>query len=121
MVDFPLLVFVVSFAMLVIAAWIGDFARKRFKASEEANRDDSGVVLAGTLTLLGLIIGFSFSMTTSRYDLRKNSEQAEANAIAVVYMRADLLLETPTAMRSSRWPLEIGGIRRGLLSLPASP
>ena len=57
MVDFPLLVFVVSFAMLVIAAWIGDFARKRFKASEEANRDDSGVVLAGTLTLLGLIIG----------------------------------------------------------------
>jgi hypothetical protein len=118
MVDFPLLVFVVSFAMLVIAAWIGDFARKRFKASEEANL---GVVLAGTLTLLGLIIGFSFSMATSRYDLRKNSEQAEANAIAVVYMRADLLLETPTAMRSSRWPLEIGGIRRGLLSLPTSP
>jgi hypothetical protein len=91
MVDFPLLVLVVSFAMLVIAAWVGDFLRKRSKGSAEANRDDSGVVLAGTLTLLGLIIGFSFSMATNRYDLRKNSEQAEANAIAVLYMRADLL------------------------------
>jgi hypothetical protein len=48
-------------------------------------------VLAGTLTPLGLIIGFSFAMAISRYDLRKNREQAEANAIAVVYMRADLL------------------------------
>ena len=91
MVDFPLLVFVVSFAMLVFAAWVGDLLRKRSKSSAEANRDDSGVVLAGTLTLLGLIIGFSFSMAISRYDLRKNSEQAEANAIAVAYMRADLL------------------------------
>jgi hypothetical protein len=91
MVDYPLLVFVVSFAMFVFAAWVGDLLRKRSKSSAEANRDDSGVVLAGTLTLLGLIIGFSFSMAINRYDLRKNSEQAEANAIAVAYMRADLL------------------------------
>ena len=91
MVDYPLLVLIVSFAMLVIAAWIGDAMRKRSEAATEVNRDDSGVVLAGTLTLLGLIIGFSFSMATSRYDLRKSSEQAEANAIAVAYMRADLL------------------------------
>lgn len=91
MVDFPLLVFIVSFAALTIAAWFGDFLRKRSKSSAEANRGDSGVVLSGTLTLLGLIIGFSFSMATSRYDLRKSSEQAEANAIAVAYMRANLL------------------------------
>jgi hypothetical protein len=91
MVDFPLLVFVVSFAMLVLAAWLGDLLRKRSKSAAEANRDDSGVVLGGTLTLLGLIIGFSFAMATNSYDLRKNAEQAEANAIAVLYMRADLL------------------------------
>ena len=36
---------------------------------------------AATLTLLGLIIGFSFSMATTRYDLRKTYEEAEANAI----------------------------------------
>jgi hypothetical protein len=41
--------------------------------------------------LLGLIIGFSFSMATSRYDQRKNYEEAEANAIGTEYVRADLL------------------------------
>ena len=91
MVNFPLLVFIFSFAALMAAAWCGDLLRKRSKSSAEANRDDSGVVLGGTLTLLGLIIGFSFAMATNRYDLRKSSEQAEANAIAVLYMRADLL------------------------------
>ena len=44
-----------------------------------------------TLTLLGLVIGFSFSTAINRYDLRKGYEQAEANAIAVEYTRADLL------------------------------
>ena len=48
-------------------------------------------VLAATLTLLGLIIGFSFSMAISRYDQRKNYEEAEANAIGTEYVRADLL------------------------------
>jgi len=91
MVDYPLLVFVVSFVLLVVAAWLGDFLRKRSKRAEETNRDDAGVVLGGTLTLLGLIIGFSFAMATNRYDLRKDAEKAEANAIAVLYMRADLL------------------------------
>jgi galactokinase len=48
-------------------------------------------VLAAILTLLGLIIGFTFSMGLSRYDLRKNYEQAEANAIGTEFVRADLL------------------------------
>ena len=46
---------------------------------------------AATLTLLGLIIGFSFSMATSRYDLRKTYEEAEANAIGTEYVRAGLV------------------------------
>jgi hypothetical protein len=43
------------------------------------------------LTLLGLIIGFSFSMAVSRYDQRKNYEAEEANAIGTEYVRAGLL------------------------------
>lgn len=58
---------------------------------QEDGGNDFGVVLTGTLTLLGLIIGFSISMAISRYDLRKNYEQGEANAIAIEYVRADLL------------------------------
>jgi hypothetical protein len=44
-----------------------------------------------TLTLLALVIGFSFSMAVSRYDQRKNCEEAEASAIGTEYLRADLL------------------------------
>jgi hypothetical protein len=44
-----------------------------------------------TLTLLGLLIGPRFSMAASRYDQRKNFEEAEANAIGTEYLRADLL------------------------------
>ena len=89
--SFSLLKLAVSIVALVLSAKVGDFLRRRASQSKEDSRDDFGVVLAGTLTLLGLLIGFSFSMAISRYDLRKANELAEANAIAVEYARADLL------------------------------
>jgi len=58
---------------------------------DDAERDDYTTVVGATLTLLGLLIGFSFSMAISRYDQRKNYEEAEANAIGTEYVRADLL------------------------------
>ena len=64
--------------------------RRRHPLAENA-RKDFNPTLAPTLTLLGLIIGFSFSMATSRYDQRKNLEEAEANAIGTEYARAGLL------------------------------
>ena len=42
---------------------------------------DLGVILGAALTLLALIIGFSFSMAVTRYDQRKNYEEAEANGM----------------------------------------
>lgn len=56
------------------------------------------MVQAATLTLLALIIGFSFSMAISRYDLRKNYEEAEANAIGTEWVRAGLI-QAPDAAR----------------------
>lgn len=47
--------------------------------------------MTATLTLLGLIIGFSFSMAINRYDQRKIDEEEEADAIGTEYTRADLL------------------------------
>jgi len=90
-VDFPLVVFALSLVALWFSARIGAFARKKLRPVEEAGRPDSEVVLAATLTLLGLIIGFGFSMVVSRYDQRKNYEAEEANAIGTEYVRADLL------------------------------
>lgn len=91
LLDFPLLVLVVSFVALLLAAWIGDLLRNRVRPVQDEERDDYGVVLGATLTLLGLLIGFSFSMAVSRYDQRKSYEEAEANAIGTEYARADLL------------------------------
>jgi hypothetical protein len=46
---------------------------------------------------MGLVIGFTFSMAISRYDQRKNYEEAEANAIGTEYVRAELLPAADTA------------------------
>jgi hypothetical protein len=87
----PVVVFVVAFFLLWLAAWAGALRGQRRRDFTEAVRTDFGVILAATLTLLGLIIGFSFSMATARYDLRKSYEESEANAIGTEYVRADLL------------------------------
>ena len=89
--QYPLLVCVLSFIALWLAAWGGWAFRRRQGALDAELREDFGFILAATLTLLGLIIGFTFSMATSRYDQRKNYEEAEANAIGTEYVRADLL------------------------------
>ena len=91
--DYPLFIFGVTFLLLSLAARIGSSFQKAAKF-EEAERENFGVILAATLTLLGLIIGFSFSMAVSRYDQRKNYEEAEANAIGTELARAGLLPPT---------------------------
>jgi hypothetical protein len=88
---YPGLVLLASFVVLRSATWVGDTLRKRARAPDEDSRVDSGLLLSAILTLLFLVIGFTFSMAVNRYDLRKNGELAEASAIATLYSRADLL------------------------------
>jgi len=90
-VDFPLLVFVTSFALMVLSTRVGHALAKRAGVPKEEGRGDIGLLIAPILTLLFLLIGFSFTMAVSRYDFRKNCEQAEAIAIGMEYSRADLL------------------------------
>src|SRR6516165_9153341 len=88
--DHPSIVFLVSLLAQWGAAYTGDVFR-RWRPIGKNEREDFNTVLTATLTLLALIIGFSFSMAVSRYDQRKNYEEAEANAIGTEYVRADLL------------------------------
>jgi len=88
---YPFLVFAISFIVLWLSAWIGRFFLRTQHKLDTDTHEDLGIILAATLTLLGLIIGFSFSMAIERYDQRKNFEEAEANAIGTEYVRADLL------------------------------
>jgi hypothetical protein len=89
--NYPLLVFALAFVVLWLSAWLGGYFRRSRQGMEADERQDFGLIVGATLTLLGLIIGFSFSMAISRYDQRKNYEEAEANAIGTEYLRADLL------------------------------
>jgi hypothetical protein len=87
----PFFIFAISFVTLWLSGQIGASYRKLHPDLQDDVHKDLDVILAATLTLLGLIIGFSFSMASSRYDQRKTYEEAEANAIGTEYIRADLL------------------------------
>src|SRR5580692_765332 len=89
--DSPLYVFLISFLSMWLSVGLGSSFRRWRRPLEEDEREDFRLVLGSTLTLLGLIIGFTFSMSVSRYDQRKIYEEAEANAIGTEYVRADLL------------------------------
>ena len=96
-ISYPLPLLALSFIVLALSARLGVFLGNRSRLPEGAVRDDFGIIQGATLTLLGLIIGFTFSMALNRYDQRKNLEEEEANAIATEYARAGLLPPGDTA------------------------
>src|SRR5678815_664195 len=85
----PLLIFVISFAVLSFASWFGTVQRQRRQKEQDVR--EYGVVENSTLTLLGLIIAFTFSMAIARFDQRKQMEATEANTIGTEYLRVSLL------------------------------
>jgi hypothetical protein len=95
--DYPPAILVATFVPLWLAAYIGDALRRRRHASKGGEQSEYATILPAALTLLALIVGFTFSMAVSRYDLRKNYEEAEANAIGTEYVRADFLDDTDAA------------------------
>jgi hypothetical protein len=89
--NFPVVVLVFSFLLLWLSGRLGTWFRKRKQKMDESASPDGGLILGATLTLLGLIIGFTFSMAISRFEQRKTYEAEEANAIGTEYFRADVL------------------------------
>jgi hypothetical protein len=87
----PFIVFAASILVQCLAAYCGYLLRPRARLTGTAAPGDLDTIHAAALTLLGLIIGFTFSMAVGRYDQRKNYEEEEANAIGTEYSRADLL------------------------------
>jgi hypothetical protein len=88
--DRPVILFAIIAVVLWLAAHSGARLSRRYPLDQEM-RQDFNILLGAVLTLLALIIGFSFSLAAGRYDQRKNLEEAEANAIGTEYARADLL------------------------------
>jgi hypothetical protein len=89
--DSPLLIFAASFVLLWLATYVGAKLLRKGRVLNQETIADFSIVLGTTLTLSGLIVGFTFSMAIGRYEQRKNYEEAEANAIGTQYLRAQLL------------------------------
>src|SRR6202000_63068 len=104
----PFFLLIVAFGALWAAAHIGLTFRKKHHGLTDEDTQDFTFIVGATLTLLGLIIGFTFSMAVSRYDQRKNFEEEEANAIGTEYVRADFF-PAAGAARGARegWPYYI--------------
>jgi hypothetical protein len=90
MFDHPISLFFISLFGLWLSERIGASVH-RWRTLKEDQRDDFNIIQAATLTLLSLIIGFSFSLAITRYEQRKNYEEEETSAIATEYVRAGLL------------------------------
>lgn len=91
LVRHPVIFFIASFFVFTLGSFTSVLFLRRKKRLDDDVYGDFGIVQAASLTLLALLIGFSFSMAVNRYDLRKNYEEEEANAIGTEYLRADLL------------------------------
>ncbi len=50
----------------LVSAWVGMLIGSRWRELPEGLRSDYSTVVGATLTLLGLLIGFSFSMAITR-------------------------------------------------------
>lgn len=91
LLKYPLAVGVIFFLLLWASEQFGARVLKPRRKLDEEEHAGFNVILGSTLTLLGLLVGFAFSMAVGRYDQRKNYEEEEANAIGTEYVRLDLL------------------------------
>jgi len=96
----PRVLFVVSLVLMWSATRLGVALSAWRDKGDEVAGDRYGLIVGATLTLTGLIVGFSFSMSVGRYDQRKNLEAGEANAIGTEYVRADLLADPAAAAKA---------------------
>lgn len=90
---------------LFIAVELGFlYGRKRQSAISDSIRSQVNGVLASTVGLLALLLGFTFSLAVQRYEARNQAVVAETNAIGTTYLRtwllpADMQEETRVLLR----------------------
>ena len=82
------LIFPCALTIMIIAIEIGRSLGRHVRRN---GGDDVSVLEGAVLGLLSLIIGFTFSMSLSRFDARRDALLNEANAIGTTALRARML------------------------------
>jgi multidrug efflux pump subunit AcrA (membrane-fusion protein) len=101
---FSLLAFLILIGAREAGVWVQRRTTRWRAARDAPDREFSheDFVLSSVLLLLALLIAFTFSMALDRYDTRRGTLLAEANAIGTAYQRVQLLDEGPRAELSSQ-------------------
>ena len=88
------ILFAALLVCLLAAAEIGFLLGRRARPDiDEYTRSQINTIQAAVLGMLALLLGFTFSMSTSRYEVRKQLVLDESNAIGTTFLRAQLLPE----------------------------
>lgn len=94
------------FVAIVVLMWLGTVVGGQLRRHREKTLVEEASTFktleSAVLALLGLLLGFTFSMGVGRYDQRKQLEIAESNDIANAWLRTATL---PQPMRSSEQQL----------------
>jgi len=89
-----LILFGVSTVLFLLIFEVGyRIARKRQTSIDEATKAWFTAIYSAILAMLGLLLGFSYSMDQQRFEVRKQLVVEEANAIGTTYLRTAWLPE----------------------------
>jgi len=89
-----LLLFVATMILLLVGSEVGyRLGRWRQKRNVEGEKVPANTMMGSALGLLAFILAFTFGMSSTRFDARKQLAQDEASAILRTYQRAQLLPE----------------------------
>lgn len=90
-IDFPLLVFILSF--IIMSSFMLVIHKKFNKEGslQSGFRETFNLIQGSSLSLLALLIGFSFSIAVGNFESRAKQKEAEIDAINTTYKRFDFL------------------------------
>ena len=86
-----LLIVVVLFGGMLAMQTVGRRMGERDRQRDPEAKPSGGAAEAAVVTLLGLLLGFTFSGAGARFDARRNLVVQETNAIGTAWLRIDLL------------------------------
>ncbi len=90
----PVLICLVLVLVMIAAGEVGFLAMRRVRRrTEDINKSDIALFLGAVLTLLSLLLGFTYVMSQGRYETRRQLVINEAEAIRSAYFRAGAIPE----------------------------
>ncbi len=87
--------FLIPIALVLVPVWIGNKVGKAYRKNTlDTEHAPVGSVVGAALGLLAFMLAFTFQITSSRFDARKQLLLDEVAAMRTAYLRAGLLKDT---------------------------